>query len=84
MGVWIQGEILSPELIIGKKTLNYCASVYQSEAYQKLMPAGFEIYYGDPGRPAISGDEIRYAGLYQAENRLPLREEVKKLLKVLS
>lgn len=74
-GVWAVDESETTRLLLGTKTLEFSAPVYNAESYHALIKMGFKTYYGDDGSPPPT-DDIIYETSFDPTRRLKLREEI--------
>lgn len=77
LGVWAKVRQDVAEIHIGVRRLAFAAPFYDPEAYVKLIPRAFDLYYNDPGSPPAA-PALSFS--YDAVQRLEQRERVERML----
>jgi len=78
-GIWAVLDSGQTQIIIGTKTLDFAAPVYNAESYQYQIKRGFKVYYGDDGSPPSTHARF-YQTHYDPTQRLSLRRAIKSEL----
>ncbi|MEO1289327.1 MAG: hypothetical protein AAFV93_16315 [Chloroflexota bacterium] len=78
-GVWATQTDDITHLIIGKKQLDYTASVYTAESYHSIMKETFIPYYGKDVSPPTDAN-VLYQTAFDITHRLALRKELAEQL----
>ncbi len=83
IGVWAkaQDENGAHQIMIGTKRITFAAPFYDAEAYFKLIPKAFDLYYDDNGSPP---DSPALVFVYDAKQRLEAREQIAAALAALA
>lgn len=85
LGVWAraaqENESGAHQIMIGTKRLAFAAPFYDAEAYFKLIPKAFDLYYDDSGSPP---DAPTLIFNYDVKERLEARERVAAALAALA
>lgn len=85
IGVWAQAaqenESGAHQIMVGMKRLAFAAPFYDAEAYFKLIPKAFDLYYNDSGSPP---DAPVLIFNYDVKARLEARERVTAALAALT
>lgn len=74
-GVWAQKKDELTQLLIGTKTIEFTAPVFNAESYNAIMKTSFKTYYNDKG-DAPNDDDIYFRTNYEDSRRLALRREL--------
>ncbi len=83
IGIWARAaaEGGAHQIMIGTKRLAFAAPFYDAEAYFKLIPKAFDLYYDDSGSPP---DAPALIFNYAVKERLEAREQVAAALAALA
>lgn len=87
LGIWGIESGEAVEIVIGTKTLEYNAPLFNAESYQLQMKKGFHAYYdGDAAPPIADADQaensaaILYQQVYDPAQRLATRNAIEGVL----
>jgi hypothetical protein len=78
-GIWAVECGADARIIIGSKTLEFDAPVFNPESYNREIKRGFELYYGGDGTPPPESDH-HFSCLYNPGERLTARKAVESAL----
>lgn len=79
LGIWaVKAEGAETiEIVVGEKSLEFSAPIFNPESYFRHLKKGFNVYYaGDASPPPVAV----YQTSYQAEERLMLRERLESVI----
>lgn len=80
LGVWAAGEVMSPEIVVGTRQLNFSAPFYNGESYFRQLRKSFETYYGKDAPPPEEANTL-YKAHYESEKRLEMRQTIAKVIR---
>lgn len=81
LGVWVCRIDETPQIIVGQKTLAYKLRFFDAEAYQFMIKKRFDLHYNGDASPPAEGERF-YTTLYAAEQRIAIRQEIQRVLKL--
>lgn len=79
LGIWAVEVEDGTQIIIGSKTLEFDAPVFNPESYYREIKKRFDLYYKGDGSPPPETDWL-YRALYLADERLAQRDVVESTL----
>ncbi len=83
LGIWAHYSESEMALSLGTRNLAYQAPIYDAGVYRVAIESGFQLYYGDDGRPPNENEHLHYSSLYSEKKRLTLRQALREILAVL-
>lgn len=79
LGIWALEIEDGAQIIIGSKTMEFDAPVFNPESYYREIKKRFDLYYKGDGTPPPESGQL-YSTFYDANERLALRDTVESTL----
>ena len=79
LGIWAHQQNSDMLLTIGLRKLPYQAAVYNPEGFHASIRKGFKLFYEDDGHPPTEAEMILFQFVYEAKERLTLRQTLQNL-----
>lgn len=79
LGLWASGDVQTPHIIAGTRTLKYGGLPYNPESYFRNLSKDFSVYYGKSAPPPTEPARI-YAATYDPDKRLEMRQAIAKAI----
>lgn len=87
LGVWSVGRADGHDVVVGTRTLQFSAPVFNPESYYHHIKQKFDVYYSGEASPPTAdqttdeSNAIWYRAHYESDNRLLIRQAIEQALK---
>ena len=79
LGIWVEGQHISPKIIVGRRALRYGDQPYNPESYFYHLQRDFAVYYdGDSGPPNAADSQLIVE--YSQTQRIEIRRQIEAIV----
>ncbi|MCA0452373.1 MAG: hypothetical protein LCI00_00135 [Chloroflexi bacterium] len=81
LGIWALGSGQTARVIVGEKTLQFNAPVFNPESYYHHIKRKFDLHYAGNASPPLEAGSLLYDAVYDGTQRLPMRSALESTLR---